>query len=74
MKTLQKTPVLLASELNNLSEGTFRSNEGFELSLGDPTDKAIPGLEITRGENRRSVPYVARMVSLEASELRSGYA
>jgi len=74
LAAFHKSPILPASMLNTIEDGAFRSDEAFELTPGDPFNKESGKMGITMGPRWLSIPYVARMVRVEAEEMRRSYA
>lgn len=69
MRTLEDAPILPASILNAVAAGSFRHDEFVELNAGDLSNEDLLRIWDTLGPYQLSIPYVARVVHVESTEL-----
>lgn len=70
MRTLEDQPVFPASLLNATTPGVFRPDETVELSLTELTNEDLLRIwdALVQNVYQLSVPYIARVVRIEAAE------
>lgn len=69
MRTIEDAPILPASLLNSVAAGSFRNDEFVGLNAGDLSNEDLLRIWDTLGAYQLSVPYVARVVHVESTEL-----